>query len=256
MIILPAISAIIGLLGTILEPILVSIGIGAAFGAGVGGIGSAVSGVQEHGEFNHEVAEITVHAAAEGALDGALWDGVFGVVGVAAGPIVGAVGVAAKPAVQVFDDLAGPAIKAIGGAIDDVARPALGKAGSAASSTVRSVGRAASAPYRIGRAAWHARFYKSMPKPVCSGGCAYLMDDALTGTNKIGYTFRHPTRRLAEVSRDVGRPVTYRGIMPVDDAFAAETALHRQFASQRAFNMPGREWFNLSLLDKAYVFGS
>ncbi len=69
------IPAIIAGAGAILKPILIAAGIGALFGAGTSGVGEAVTGIQEHGTFNREVAANTFHAATQGAAEGALIGG-------------------------------------------------------------------------------------------------------------------------------------------------------------------------------------
>ena len=236
-IVIPAIGVIIQ---QVVQAVAVGAVIGAVTGAGAGAVVEVVAGVQEHAEINREVVDDAASGALNGAANGALFGGAFGPVALVAGP-----------AMTVAGNVAGHAV----GTIDDVARPILTGLGGSASTTAISVGRTISAPYRIGRAAWHARFYKSMPKAACSGGCIYVMDDATRGASKIGVT-TNPARRIVDVQRNVGSELQYVGIMPIDDAFAAEAALHRQFASQRAYQMPGREWFGLSPLDKAYVLGS
>ena len=258
MIIIPFIAGIIATIGTLVEPILISIGIGAAVGGGIGAVGGAIEGYQEYGEINSEAAIVMLDNAAHGAADGILWGGVFGVAGVVVGPAIGAASVVAKPVVAVADDIAGPAIRAFGNTIDDFAGPVLRGVTSTASSTVRSVGRAASAPYRMGRAAWHARFYKSMSKAVCSGRCIYVMDDAAHAARKIGVT-SNAAQRIAAVQRDVGSKLKYVGLSPVDDAYGVERTMHRQFAGKNITHpnhAQGREWFaGLDPLDVATVLG-
>ena len=220
--IIPAIAA--GL-AAIVEPILIGIGLGALVSGGIAGVGTAVSGVQEHGTFNGEVASVALQSAAEGAAEGALVGGAFGAVSVVAAPIVPVV---LRPVAGVVDDVAKPVVdvvqraaKPVLNAVDDIAGKVL------------------------------ARF-----RPAPNAGSLYVMDDAANAVSKIGVT-NNPARRIAEVQRQVGSKLNYAGIQPVDDMFAAESALHRRFASQNIRHpnhLQGREWFKLSELDKASIF--
>ena len=268
MIILPAIAA--GL-AAIVKPILISGVGGAIVSGGVAGVGTAVSGVQEYGTFNSEVASVALQSAAEGAAEGALVGGAFGAVGVVAAPIVPAVlqpvlsvvDDATKPALGVVDDAAKPVVdvvrkaaKPVLDAVDNIAGKALARVGAAASSIANGVGRTLSAPARMVNAAWNGRNFQTLPKDFCINGCLYVMDDAANAISKIGVT-TNPAKRIADVQRQVGSKLNYAGIQPVDDVFAAESALHRHFASQNIRHpnhLQGREWFNLSELDKASIF--
>lgn len=216
---------IIAGLAAIAEPILIAAGLGALVSGGIGAVGTAVSGVQEHGTFNSEVASVTLQSAAESAAEGALVGGAFGAVSVAAAPIMPAV---LRPALGVVDDVAKPVVdvvrraaKPILNAVDDIAGKVLARFGAPASA--RNL---------------------------------YVMDDAANAVSKIGVT-KNPARRIAEVQRQVGSKLNYAGIMPVDDAYAVESAWHRHFASQNIRHpnyLQGREWFNLSGSDKASIF--
>lgn len=259
----------------IVAPIVLAViaqaGLGALFGGGIDAVGTAVSGVQEHGTFNKEVASITLQSAAEGAAEGALIGGAFGAVGGVAAPIapvvlrpvVGVVDDVAKPVVGAVDDVAKPVVdvvrkaaKPVLDAVDDIAGKAFARVGAAASSIANGVGRTLSAPSRMVNAAWNGRNFRTLPKDFCSDGCLYVMDDAANAISKIGVT-TNPARRIADVQRQVGSKLNYAGIQPVDDAFAAESALHRHFVSQNIRHpnyLQGTEWFNLSGLDKASIF--
>lgn len=261
MIILPALSAVIGLLVTILEPILISVGIGAAVGGGIGAVGGVVEGYREHGEINSEVVAVVVENTAHGAADGILWGGVFGVVGVIAAPIMPLVGGAIRPVVAVADDvtkpvveLVGKAVKPILGAVDDITGPTFSGVRSTTSSAAYAVANKLAAPNKIVNAAQNASNFRTLPRAVCSGGCIYIMDDTANGLSKVGVT-TNPQRRLADVSRQVSSDVRYISVAPIDDAYAAEAALKRQFVSK---NVPhpnhatGTEWFSgLSPMDVA-----
>ena len=250
--IIPAIAA--GL-AAIAEPILIGAGLGALFSGGIAGVGTAVSGVQEHGTFNGEVASVTLQSAAEGAAEGALVGGAFGAVGAVAAPIVPVV---LQPVLGVVDDVARPVV----GVVDDVAKLVVGAVDDVASKframvnpIAKNVGRASGTPSRMASAALNARNFRNLPKDFCTGGgCLYVMDDAANAVSKIGITKRPPKFRFDEVQRQVGSKLNYVGIMPVDDARVAERVLHRHFASQNVRHPQGTEWFNLSGLDKASVF--
>jgi len=222
-------------LAAIAEPILAAAGIGALIGGGIGAVGGAVSGVQEHGTFNSEAAIVTVHSAAEGAAEGALVGGAFGAVGVAAAPIMPAAGAAAQPALGLVDDIVRPII----GAIDDIARLIIGAVDDLVSPVLRQFGLVAD------------------DVASCSiGGCLYVMDDAAHAISKIGIT-NNPARRIGEVQRQVGSKLNYVGVMPVDDARAAERAWHQHFVNQNVRHpnhLQGTEWFRLSASDKAFIF--
>lgn len=220
------IPAILAGLAAIAEPILIGAGLGALVSGGIAGVGTAVSGVQEHGTFNGEVASVALQSAAEGAAEGALVGGAFGAVSVVAAPIVPVV---LRPVAGVVDDVARPVVdvvrraaKPVLNAVDDIAGKILTRFGAA-------------------------------PK----AGSLYVMDDAANAVSKIGVTKRPPQFRIAEVGRQVGSKLNYAGIQPVDDAFAAERSWHRYFASQNIRHpnhLQGREWFKLSELDKASIF--
>ncbi len=218
------IPAILAGLAAIAEPILIGIGLGALFGGGIAGVGTAVSGVQEHGTFNSEVASVTLQSAAEGAAEGALVGGAFGAVSVVVAPIAPVL----QPALGVVDDVAKPVVDVVRRA----ANPVLNAVDDIAGKVI-------------------TRF-----RPAPNAGSLYVMDDAANAVSKIGIT-NNPARRIAEVQRQVGgSKLNYVGIMPVDDMRVAERALHRRFASQnvRHPNHPqGREWFNLSESDKAFI---
>lgn len=258
-IVLPALGVIIQQAA---QAVAVGALIGAITGAGAGAAIEAVSGIQQHGEINEQVVNDMAHVAAESAVDGALVGGAFGAVGVVAGPVVGAAGKAAQPVLSVVDDVAGPTGRAIGGAVksaahsvDDFVRPVLNQVGSTIGSGVRSVGRTITAPFRMARSAWIARFSSgNAMKAACSKRCVYVMDDAAHSLRKIGVT-KDPARRLAAVQRDVNSKLNYVSISPVDDAFGVESSLHRQLASKNISHpnhVTGQEWFNnLSPFDLA-----
>ena len=260
---MPVILAGLGvLIQKALEAAAIGAIIGALFGGAAGGAGGVISGVQEHGTFNSEVAIITVQSAAKGAAEGALIGGAFGAVGVVAAPIVPAVGGALQPALGIVDDVAKPVVDIVGkaarpvfGAIDDIAGPTLTRTAAATSSAANHVGHALAAPYRIVSPVLNGRNFLTLPRAVCSGGCLYVMDDAANAASKIGVT-TNPAQRLSAVQRDVRSKLNYVGIMPADDAYALEGALHRQYTRQ---NIPhpnhpqGSEWFNLSGSDEVSI---
>ena len=231
------IPAIIAGVAAIAKPVLVAAGVGAAVGAvtgaGTGAVVEVVKGVHEHGEVNQMVLEEAAHAGIHGGANGFLVGGIFGPVSLAVGPVVGAVG----------------------GVVDDIAGQTIGQIASATSSTATSVGRTVGAPVRMARSTIVARYYRQMPQ-LCSKGCVYVMDDAANGMQKIGVT-TNPQRRIADVGRQVNSDLKYFSIAPVDDAFAAEAALKRQFINKNVAHpnyAKGTEWFNgLSPMDVATV---
>ena len=229
---MPVILAGLGvLIQKALEAAAIGAIIGALFGGAAGGAGGVISGVQEHGTFNSEVAIVVVQSAAEGAAEGALFGGAFGAVGVVAAPILPVVGGALQPALGVVDDVAKPVVDLVGkaakpvlSAVDDIAGSTLTRAGAAVNSAANGVGRTLAAPSRMVSAALNGRNFLTLPRAVCSGGCLYVMDDAANAASKIGVT-TNPARRIVDVQRQVGSKLTYVGIMPVDDAFAVEALL-------------------------------
>ena len=254
------IIAIAAGLAAIAKPILISAGLGALVSGGINAVGTAVSGVHEHGTFNSEVASVTFQSAAEGATEGALIGGAFGAVSVVAAPIMPVV----QPALNVVDDVAKPVVdivrkaaKPVLNVVDDIAGPTLRRISAAASSTANNVGRTLAAPFRMVSAALNGRNFLKLPRDVCIRGCLYVMDDAANAVSKIGVT-TNPARRISAVQRQVSSKLNYAVITPVGNAYAAERALHRHFASR---NIPhpnysqGREWFNLSGLDVKSIFG-
>jgi len=245
MIVIPALAGIVA----ILEPILAGAVIGVAASTVVCAGGGAVSGIQSQGTAG-EVATSAIHATRTCAEDGTLVEagligGAFGGVAHVAAPALNAVGSAAKPVVAAADDVFGPALRGVGSALDDVAR--------GIGSAVDDIG----ARLGIGgNGARNARQIKTLPGNFCRNGCNYTMYDNVTGATKSGITTRHPSIRLAEVSRDVGRPVNHRSIHPgnnLKQVRETERAIHQTFAGQRNVSMPGREWFDLNPFDQLSV---
>ena len=79
---MPAILAGLGILiQQIFEWVVTGAIIGGLLGGGTGAIIEVVTGVQEHGEFNHVVADNALHSALEGAKEGAVYGAAAGVVG-------------------------------------------------------------------------------------------------------------------------------------------------------------------------------
>ena len=81
----------------------------------------------------------------------------------------------------------------------------------------------------------------------------YVIDDAATGFSKIGIT-KDPARRLDEISRQLGRRVNFSQLKVVNNARAVERFFHNLFSRQNVASMPGREWFNLSGIDRVVIF--
>lgn len=245
MIVIPALAGIVA----ILEPIIVGAAIGVAASGAVCAAGGAVSGIQENATPIH-VAQSAGNSAVACAEDGTLVEagligGAFGGVAHVAAPALNVVGSAAKPVVAAADDVFGPALRGIGSALDDVAR--------GIGSAVDDIGT------RLGitrTSASNAHSIKNLPANMCRNGCIYTMYDDVSGATKSGITTRHPSIRLAEVSRDVGRPVSYRSIHPgnnLNQVRQTERAIHQTFTNQRNVSMPGREWFDLNPIDQLSV---
>ncbi|MCY3833791.1 MAG: GIY-YIG nuclease family protein [Chloroflexi bacterium] len=249
---IPAIPAIVAALAPIAEAALVGAGTGAAISGIICGVGNAVSETRLHQEFNMDIAITSVHRGAECVGDGALVGGVFGAVGAIAAPAVAPIVQAAddmfRSVGQVVDDF----IHWIRQSVDDVLGPIFARSAPAAR-TARSV---VNAPNRIADGARNAQQYRSLPDDICRNGCNYTMYDKVSGATKSGITTRHPSIRLAEVSRDVGRPVSFRSINAgnnVKQVRETERAIHQTFARQRNMSMPGREWFDLNPIDQLSV---
>ena len=81
----------------------------------------------------------------------------------------------------------------------------------------------------------------------------YVIDDPATGFSKIGIT-KEPARRIAEISKQLGRKVNFSQLKVVNNARAVERFFHNLFSRQNVSSMPGREWFNLGVIDKAVIF--
>lgn len=250
--VLPAIPVIVAALTPLAEAVLVGAGTGAAFGGIICGVGNAVSEARIQQELNLDIAITSVHRGAECAGYGALAGGAFGAVGAVAAPVV-------APAVQIADDLLRPIGQIVDDfihwfrqGVDDILGPIFGRKAPAA----RTVNSVVNAPNRIANGATNAQRYKNLSANVCRNGCNYTMYDSVTGATKSGITTRHPSIRLAEVSRDVGRPVTYRSIHPgnnLQQVRQTERTIHQTFANQRNVSMPGREWFDLNPIDQLSV---
>lgn len=174
------------------------------------------------------VGQAAVVGAAHGALSGAA-------LGAVAQMAVGAHN--RRPLEDVVTDaLHGAAHGALSGAVVGGAIGAIGAA------------------IHIARSAHLAHNFQHLEKAANGKKYLYTLDDPTAKLTKIGVT-DNPARRIAEVSRDVGGTVDYTSIMPMDNAFKAEAALHQQFSG---LNVPhpnhptGSEWFNgVSSLDVA-----
>ena len=228
MIILPPILAGIT---PLVNAIAASALVGGIFGAGAGAAGEAISGVQTHGEINRAVvqnmAQSALHNAAEGALVGGAFGGVAHIAAPAIPAIGGAIDDAARPIVSAIDDIAGPQVRSIQNGVDDI-------------------GRWLGGGFNNVRNALNARLYRHLPKTSGNSGYVYVMDDAASGTHKIGRT-NHPARRLPEVESATGKSLTYRCITPASNPSQLESALHKTFATSRLPNSgAGTEWFALS----------
>ena len=245
MIVIPALAGILA----ILEPIIVGAVIGAAASGAICAAGGAVSEIHDRGtpiNVVQSAGNSIVACAEEGSLtEAALIGGAFGGVAHVAAPALNTVGSAAKPVLAAADDVVGPAMRSVGSALDDVARGI----GSAVDDVGARLG-------IVSNGARNAQQIKNMPQHFCRNGCNYTMFDDVSGATKPGITTRHPSLRRAEVSRDVGRPVSYRSIHPgnnLKQVRQTERAIHQTFASQRNVSMPGREWFDLNPIDQLSV---
>jgi len=166
------------------------------------------------------VGNAAVVGAAHGALSGAA-------LGAISQLVVGAYN--RRPLENVVSDaLSGAAHGAISGAVVGGALGAIGAA------------------VHIARGAHHAHNFQHLKKAANGKKYLYTIGDPATNLTKIGVT-DNPVRRIAEVSRDVGNNVHYTSVMPMDNAFKAEAALHQQFSAANAphpFHATGTEWFS------------
>lgn len=249
MIILPAISGLIGFLGALIEPILIGAGIGALFSGGASVLGDTIK-YREDGISREERIEIAENAGIA-AAEGALFGGAFGAVGFVIAPAI-------APAVTVVDDVgtqvigtADDAAKAAASTVDDVARsanPRVARAGVAAASAAddaacpllcRLGNSAKSLPGRVtavfnrARNYHNANTYQRLSKGSGSRGYFYAMDDVSTaGRYKLGITTR-PVERLREVQVKTGLKLDYTCIIGTDDMKSLEKTLFTEFDRQR-----------------------
>ena len=70
----------------------------------------------------------------------------------------------------------------------------------------------------------------------------YMIGNEQGGPTKIGMTRSDPYGRLKSIQTGNPKPLGFRLLAEVPDAFAAEAKLHRHFASKRLHG----EWFDLS----------
>ena len=253
MIILPAIPAIVAALAPVAEAVLIGAGTEAAFSGIICGVGNAVSEAQIQQELNKDIAITSIHRGAECAGEGALVGGVFGAVGVITAPVL-------APVIQAADDLLRPVGQIVDDfvhwfrqGVDDLLGPIFGRRAPAA----RSINSVANAP--DSNSGWREKC--ASDTRICqqisvAKGATMQWYDEVSGATKSGITTRHPSIRLAEVSRDVGRPVTYRSIHPgnnLKQVRETERAIHQTFSNQRNVSMPGREWFDLNPIDELSV---
>lgn len=233
MIILPAIGAIVAAVAPIVEAALVAAGIGAVLGGAACGIGNAVSGYQEQGSLNREIAVSAAHRAGECAVEGAVVGGATGAVGLVVAPVVAP---AVGAALTAVDDVVRPAIQVA----DDIARPAIQAADDAIGPTLRRFGNTITAPTRMLRSQMNARNYVNLSRGTGNRGYVYVMDDVSNpGRYKIGKTTR-PANRLSEVQSKTGLKLDYSCIIGTDDMKSLEGALFEEFERQRRRNLvPG-----------------
>ncbi|MDE2819667.1 MAG: GIY-YIG nuclease family protein [Chloroflexota bacterium] len=302
MIVIPAIPAIVAALTPIVNGALaaaaaaapvanaaiVAAGVGAAIGGATCAIGGAVSGFQEHGELNREVAIEAVHNVPKCAAEGAFFGAVTVPAGLLVAPVVAPLASAVSPAIapvfQIVDDAAGStlqfiddAAKPVLGAVDDVTKSAGGSiddaaaiAGSpmivddAVSQTANKAGKSAGS---VGYAiisnfnrklnSFRARIYKRLPVTTVGAddGWVYVIEDSATGIKKIGHT-SNPKQRLKSLQGKLGQKnVRYSCIIHSSDNKGLERHLKNQFTSQKTtHSIPHdgmTEWFVLSAVQVA-----
>jgi hypothetical protein len=244
----------------VVKATLVSVGIGAVVGGGIGAVGGAIDGYQEQGEFNRVVWDNTTRAAGDGAKDGALMGGVFGPVGLVVGPVIApafqVVDDVARPVIQFADDAARPVIQAADEAaavagtaaiVDDASSPLFSRVRQRLSAAVGGIG----SGFRLARNQLNARFFTRLSKGNSNNGYVYVMDDVTTpGRYKIGKTIDPPTRIKAvqnDLNKTVRGKVDYTCIIPTNNMSGLETSLLKKYAAQNLRNFPaGTEWFMLN----------
>lgn len=165
------------------------------------------------------VAQHTLIGAGQGALMGAITGAIGGTITSAReedtirGVIAGAVSTGVKGAMQ------GAKVGAVFGVIGGVGHA-----------------------INLGRSAWLARNYQSLPKGTHPKGYVYaIRDTSKPGRYKIGRTI-NPSQRLRQIQRGQVGKLKYHCIRQTDNAPALERALHQKFASSRTQG----EWFNLN----------
>lgn len=245
MIALPALGAIVAGVASLVEAAIVAAGIGAAVGGAACGIGGAVSGIQEQGVLNREVADRVVHRAGECAVEGAVIGGATGAVGLAVAPVVAP---ALGSALTAVDDVARPAVHAV----DDLIRPAAQALDDAIGPAIRRARHAFGVPVRLLRSLQNARNYRTLARGQGEKGYFYVMKDINSGGKyKFGKTIQ-PKERLKQVQANlnkssVGGKVEYTCIISTDRKSSLEKSMKNRYEAQNIKNYPaGTEWFILS----------
>ncbi len=239
MIILPALPAIGAALATLANAVLVSAGIGAAVSGATCAVTGAVSGFQEQGEINREVAVEMIQGVPKCAAEGALVGGMFGGAGVLFAPAI-------TPVVQIADDMAAPVIKPVIQMADDATRPVFNGMRKAAHSVLMSADEVAYNALKNVRNVAPPVIKKLLPKANRSVGFVYVFDDAASGASKIGRSI-DPKRRLGEVKSPAGTKPEIACTIATSNMKALENSLHAAYAAQNIPNSgAGREWFKLS----------
>ena len=264
MIILPAISGLIGFLGALLEPILIGAGLAALISSSVSVVGDTIK-YREDG-ISREEQSTMVENAGNAAVEGALFSVPFSLAGFVMAPAI-------APAITAVDDVGTQVIGAADDAAKTVANTGDDAANAAKSRSLRSgaaavnivddgacrllcrLGKSAkSLPGRVSsvvnraRNGWNARIYRSLPAANATERYVYVMDDSANGLHKIGMTTRKPELRLAEVSRDAKSKVNFVCIIRTDRGSGLESLLKNLFKRQNTSHpmYDGTEWFKLT----------
>lgn len=227
MIILPAISGLIGLLSSLIEPVVIGAGIGALFSGGASLVGGGVEAYRDDGHISGDDATEVIENAVHDAAEGALFGGVFG----AFTPVL-------APVFNAIDDV----LRAITSAFDDAFR----WLGQGIKSTAKNVSTGFGSLVNRAKSAWNAQFFRQLPKTTGRQGYVYIArDTGQSGVYKIGRT-NHPVRRLPELQAKSTGKLQYNCIIQTADMYALEYQLHADFAAQRLPNTgAGTERFKL-----------
>lgn len=98
----------------------------------------------------------------------------------------------------------------------------------------------------LGKCAWLAKNYRSLPKAAHPEGYIYAIENASDGLDKVGRTI-NPSLRLSQIQRQSTNTVKYACLARTKNAPALERALHQTFASKRVKG----EWFDLGIRQMA-----